>query len=157
MKFHSSILAPRYAKSHSIFGIEENLAGSYSEIMSRDRSEIRRKAFVALIDGRDRSRWPTQNALAEYLNLSPAHVTQMKSGNRPIGNDSADKIERGFIEDDREEHRTDPRTLWFVSQNNYGVKIKVMFVIRGSEIYIKSAYRATDTVSAMYDRKSAKR
>ena len=65
--------------------------------------------------------------------------------------------ERGFIEDDREEHRTDPRTLWFVSQINYGVKIKVMFVIRGSEIYIKSAYRATDTVSAMYDRKSAKR
>ena len=66
MKFHSSILAPRYAKSHSIFGIEENLAGSYSEIMSRDRSEIRRKAFIARINGRDRSRWRLSSLLRLY-------------------------------------------------------------------------------------------
>ena len=39
MEFHSAILAPCYAKSHSIFGIAENLAGGYIERMSRDRSE----------------------------------------------------------------------------------------------------------------------
>jgi len=61
---------------------------------------------------------------------------------------------RGFVEDDREEHRTDPATMWFVSENNYGRRIKVMFVIREGDIYIKSAYPATDVVSAMYARKS---
>jgi hypothetical protein len=61
---------------------------------------------------------------------------------------------RGFIEDDREEHRTDPATMWFVSENNYGRRIKVMFVIRDSDIYIKSAYPATEAVARMYAKKS---
>lgn len=62
--------------------------------------------------------------------------------------------ERRFVTDTREEHRTDPETLWFVAQNDYGVKIKVMFVRRDNDIYVKSAYRATEEVTAMYMRKS---
>lgn len=61
---------------------------------------------------------------------------------------------RGFVVDNREEHRTDPPTLWFVAENDYGVKIKVMFVMRGQDIYVKSAYRATDVVAGIYRRKS---
>lgn len=65
-------------------------------------------------------------------------------------------VEGGFLIDDREEHRTDPPTRWFVSQNDYGVRIKVMFIFRGQDIFIKSAYKATDAVSDMYERKFVK-
>ena len=61
---------------------------------------------------------------------------------------------RTFVIDPREEHRTEPPTKWFVSETDYGRKLKVMFVMRGADIYIKSAYGATNEVERIYIRKS---
>lgn len=61
---------------------------------------------------------------------------------------------KGFVLDDREKHRTEPPTMWFVSETDYGRKLKVMFIMRGADIYIKSAYGATDEVERIYNSKS---
>lgn len=58
-----------------------------------------------------------------------------------------------YVEDTREEHRTDPPTKWFVSETDYGRKLKVIFVERGEGIYIKSAYDATVKIQDMYRKK----
>ena len=45
-----------------------------------------------------------------------------------------------FLEDTREDHKTDPATLWFISENDYGRHLKVCFMTDGQQISIKSAY-----------------
>ena len=62
----------------------------------RARNEIRRSALLRLIEQCVPSRFRTQREMAEHLGFVTAHFSQMKSGNRTIGNDSADKIERGL-------------------------------------------------------------
>ena len=44
------------------------------------------------------------------------------------------------VEDAREEHKTDPSTLAFISETNHGRKLKVVFILKDGNIYIKSAY-----------------
>jgi hypothetical protein len=45
-----------------------------------------------------------------------------------------------FLIDDREENRTDPPTRWFIAETDFGRKLKVSFVPRGADMYLKSAY-----------------
>jgi len=33
-----------------------------------------------------------------------------------------------FLEDTREDHKTDPPTRWFIAETNYGRELKVVFV-----------------------------
>lgn len=47
-----------------------------------------------------------------------------------------------YLEDPREEHKTDPATYWFISPTNAGRKLKVIFVFNNGNIYIKSAFDA---------------
>lgn len=55
--------------------------------------------------------------------------------------------------DDREEHKTDPRTLWFVAETNHGVKIKVAYVLYPDGlVHIKSAYKPSAKVIALYNK-----
>lgn len=55
-----------------------------------------------------------------------------------------------YVEDSREEHKTDPATLWFVSPTNQNRKLKVIFVFNNGNIYIKSAYDAKDSHIEIY-------
>jgi len=49
--------------------------------------------------------------------------------------------ERGFLEDKREEHKTDPPTQWFISKTDSGRLLKILFVQTSpKEIEIKTAY-----------------
>lgn len=59
---------------------------------------------------------------------------------------------KGFIEDIREEHKTNPPTLWFVAETNFGKKLKIMFMFKEGEIHIKSAYVASDEITSLYER-----
>lgn len=45
-----------------------------------------------------------------------------------------------FLIDDREQHRTDPPTLWFISPNNHNRLLKVCFVLRGDVVYLRTCY-----------------
>ena len=55
-----------------------------------------------------------------------------------------------YFEDIREEHKTDPATLWFVSPTNQNRILKVIFVFNNGNIYIKSAYDAKPVNIEMY-------
>lgn len=60
-----------------------------------------------------------------------------------------------YLIDTREEHVTDPPTLWFVGETHRGRKLKIMFVERDGNIYLKSAYDATDEIFRIYIEKTA--
>jgi uncharacterized DUF497 family protein len=56
-----------------------------------------------------------------------------------------------FVEDDREEHRTNPATLWFVSKTNCNRTLKVVFVPIDGNIHIKTAFEPSAEVIALYE------
>lgn len=58
----------------------------------------------------------------------------------------------GFCTDDRESHKTNPPTLWFVSETNQRRKLKITYVRDGSDVFLKSAYLATAQVTHIYER-----
>lgn len=57
-----------------------------------------------------------------------------------------------FVEDDREEHRTAPPTLWFVVLTNRNRVLKVIFAHKDSNIHIKSAFSPSHGVIDLYNR-----
>lgn len=60
-------------------------------------------------------------------------------------------IEYGFLEDTREDHKTDPPTYWFVAETFKARILKVIFIReRDGKIWIKSAYDATPEIQNIY-------
>ena len=57
-----------------------------------------------------------------------------------------------LLEDTREDHRTNPPSLWFISETNTGRRLKVIFMRIGDEFHIKSAYEPEEAAVAMYNR-----
>ena len=57
-----------------------------------------------------------------------------------------------FCEDNREQHKTDPPTQWFVAETDRGRKLKVIFVLSEDGIRIKSAYDANQAVCRLYQK-----
>ncbi|MBL1259354.1 MAG: hypothetical protein COB33_002340 [Thiotrichaceae bacterium] len=59
--------------------------------------------------------------------------------------------DRGFLEDTREDHKTDPITKWFVAETDRGRKLKVVFMQADNlDIHIKSAYMANEDEKWIY-------
>jgi hypothetical protein len=58
-----------------------------------------------------------------------------------------------FLPDTREDHQTDPPTLWFIAPTNPGRLLKVIFVFRDGNIYVKSAYEPEPAAITIYERK----
>lgn len=57
-----------------------------------------------------------------------------------------------YLEDTREDNRTDPPSLWFIAPTNKGRILKVIFVFRDAKVYLKSAYEAEPAAISVYDR-----
>ena len=72
------------------------IAPRYVARMDNARNDARRAALNHLVAKLVPVRFKTQSEMATELGFSPAHFSQMRSGNRPVGNGSADKIERGL-------------------------------------------------------------
>jgi len=53
--------------------------------------------------------------------------------------------------DDREDHRTDPPSLWFIAETNRGRLLKIVFVYRDGNIYLKSAYEPNEDEVKIYE------
>jgi hypothetical protein len=49
-------------------------------------------------------------------------------------------VEGSYLEDEREQHASDPPTLWFIAETYYGRKLKVVFIPRGEDMVIRTAY-----------------
>lgn len=55
------------------------------------------------------------------------------------------------LQDSREKHKTNPPTQWFVSETDYGRKLKVMYILHeGGIVEIKSSYNATAEIQRIY-------
>jgi len=58
-----------------------------------------------------------------------------------------------YLTDSREQHLTEPRTRWFIAETDYGRKLKIAFIPRGQDIYIRSAYDPSPEAIEYYERK----
>lgn len=56
-----------------------------------------------------------------------------------------------LLMDDREEHRTDPPTLWFVAPTNAGRLLKIIFIFRDGLVHLRSAYDASAEIQRLYE------
>ncbi|QWE15209.1 ADP-ribosyl-(dinitrogen reductase) hydrolase [Polynucleobacter sp. AP-Sving-400A-A2] len=58
---------------------------------------------------------------------------------------------RSYLIDDRLEHQTEPPTEWFISENDRGILIKVVFIFDHGLIYLKSAFPPNSTEIRIYN------
>ena len=56
-----------------------------------------------------------------------------------------------FLVDDREDHQTDPATLWFVAPTNNERLLKICFMFVDGNILVKSAFAPNDTEIRIYE------
>ena len=56
-----------------------------------------------------------------------------------------------FLLDTREDHASDPPTRWFISETDYGRKLKVVFVAKDGDIFIRSAFAPNQTEQSIYN------
>lgn len=57
----------------------------------------------------------------------------------------------GYLTDDREDHRTDPPTLWFIACNNHNRLLKVCFVLRDGTVYLRTCYPPNQVEISIYE------
>lgn len=57
-----------------------------------------------------------------------------------------------FLEDMREEHKTDPPTQWFLGYTDFGKLVKVVFIYKDGNIVIRTAYQANSHEIAIYNK-----
>ncbi len=58
----------------------------------------------------------------------------------------------GFLEDAREDHKTDPVTRWFIGETNKGRELKVCFVIAAGAVHVKTAYEPNQDEVRIYNK-----
>lgn len=60
---------------------------------------------------------------------------------------------KGLLEDTREQHKTDPPTMWFIAETDYGRLLKIVFIELPDGIYqIKTAYEPNNSEVKIYER-----
>ena len=60
----------------------------------------------------------------------------------------------GVLRDMREQHQTNPPTLWFIAETNKGRKLKIIYVQKGSQIFIKTCYEPNEDELVIYRTKA---
>jgi uncharacterized DUF497 family protein len=60
---------------------------------------------------------------------------------------------KGLLEDTREQHKTDPATMWFIAETDEGRALKVVFIELPNETYeIKTAYEPNADEVRIYEK-----
>lgn len=57
-----------------------------------------------------------------------------------------------YLEDENEDHQTDPPSLWFIAPTNCDRSLKVVFVFQDGNIYVKTAYEPTRKSIELYEK-----
>ncbi len=60
----------------------------------------------------------------------------------------------GLLEDTREQHKTDPATLWFIAKTNSNRELKIVYVLDNGYVYLKSAFDPNDEERRIYLKKA---
>ena len=61
-----------------------------------------------------------------------------------------------YLEDLREEHRTDPPTRWFVARTDFGRFLKIAFIFEDGDVIIKSAFEPNANELRIYQKYGSK-
>lgn len=61
-----------------------------------------------------------------------------------------ENLQGKFLYDTREEHKSDPRTQWFISPTNNNRILKVVFVFKNGDFYIRTAYEPNEAEVNIY-------
>jgi uncharacterized DUF497 family protein len=64
-----------------------------------------------------------------------------------------ENLSGSYLEDSREDHRTDPPTLWFIALTNRDRALKVVFMFIGDHVHIKTAYEPNSVELEIYQRR----
>jgi len=59
-------------------------------------------------------------------------------------------ITGNLLTDNRDKHKTNPPTLWFIAETNQRRELKVCFMKIGSEIHIKTAFEPNEEEKRIY-------
>jgi uncharacterized DUF497 family protein len=54
------------------------------------------------------------------------------------------------LEDEREEHKSDPPTWWFIASTDSGKLLKVVYIERDADVHLRTAYPANKTEIAIF-------
>lgn len=60
--------------------------------------------------------------------------------------------DKGDLFDDRENHKTDPQSRWFISETDRGIKLKVVYIYDNGNVIIKTAYPPNTTEVKIYEK-----
>lgn len=63
-----------------------------------------------------------------------------------------ENIEGPLLTDDREDHRSDPPTLWFISRTNKNRLLKIVYIQRSSVINLRTCYEPNEEEMAIYSK-----
>jgi hypothetical protein len=63
-----------------------------------------------------------------------------------------ENIEGPLLIDSREDHKSDPPTLWFISRTNKNRLLKVAYIQRGSSVYLRTCYEPNEAEMQIYSR-----
>ena len=94
--------------------------------------------------------------------LKISHSVRAKLGNKnpPV---TREEIEECFanrsgtyLEDTREQHKTDPPTKWFIAETYYGRKLKIAFIQKGANTIIRTAYDPNKNELRIFNKYSTK-
>lgn len=61
-----------------------------------------------------------------------------------------ENIEGPLLIDSREDHKSDPPTLWFISRTNKNRILKVAYIQRGSSVYLRTCYEPNEAEMQIY-------
>jgi hypothetical protein len=59
-----------------------------------------------------------------------------------------------YLKDQREDNKTDPPTLWFIAETDFGRKLKIAFIQIDENTIIKTAYEPDYDESRIYEKYS---
>lgn len=88
------------------------------------------------------------------LNLSYAVRKKLAAKTPPVSeNDIMECFanrDRTPLRDTRERHDSDPPTMWFISENDYGRRLKVCYIEKDDGVTIRSAFVPNQTEERVY-------
>lgn len=66
-----------------------------------------------------------------------------------------ENLDGPLLIDDREDHRSDPPTLWFLSRTNRNRLLKIAYIQRGSKVFLRTCYEPNETEISIYELKKS--
>lgn len=62
-----------------------------------------------------------------------------------------------LLEEDREEHKTDPISQWFIAETDSRRKLRVVFMLINGDVHIKTAFEPTEGAVKFYQKTACKK